>query len=89
MGLCCLVDDMVRYANPVAQALFRRLDLEGMKFEAFFQKSLSNGLKTLQRDQVRQGVAEWEVELPNGQADYAEVEVDHFRWPTRCSGEPV
>ncbi len=66
-GIVLLVDEMVRYANPVAQGLFEDIDLEGMKFDALFPKSLSERIENSAKEtRLGRVVAEWEVELPTG-----------------------
>ena len=66
-GIVLLVDEMVRYANPVAYSLFEDIDLEGMKFEGLFPESLSERIANSAKE-TRSGhvVPEWEVELPLG-----------------------
>ena len=66
-GIVLLVDEMVRYANPVAYALFEDVDLEGVKFEGLFPGSLSERVANSAKE-TRSGhvVPEWEVELPGG-----------------------
>ena len=66
-GIVLLVDEMVRFANPVAHDLFENIDVEGMKFEALFPASMSKRIGTSAKE-TRSGrsVSEWEVELPGG-----------------------
>ncbi|MDA8696061.1 PAS domain S-box protein [Flavobacteriales bacterium] len=65
-GIVLLVDEMVRYANPVAHSLFEDIDMEGMKFEALFPKVLSDRIENSAKEtRLGRVVPEWEVELPS------------------------
>lgn len=66
-GIVILVDDLVRYVNPVAEDLF--LDgpntIEGSRFSALFPEELRDRISA-SSSHARQGqnVEEWELELP-------------------------
>ena len=66
-GILILVDDLVRYANPVAELLFKGdADvLEGVRFETMFPEE-HRQRALFSSSEARQGrdVEEWEVELP-------------------------
>ena len=66
-GILILVDDLIRYANPVAESLFKGdADvLEGVRFETMFPEE-HRKRALFSSSEARQGrdVEEWEVELP-------------------------
>ena len=66
-GILILVDDLIRYANPVAEKLLKgdAHDLEGMRFEAMFPE-VHRQRALFCSSEARQGrdVEEWELELP-------------------------
>ena len=69
-GIMILVDELIRYANPVASDLFSEMgeDLEGLRFASLFPDEHQERVASSTR-QTRQGtnVEEWEVELePDG-----------------------
>ncbi len=67
-GILILVDDLIRYANPVAEKLFMGDSnvLEGMRFETMFPEE-HRKRALLSSSEARQGrdAEEWELELPN------------------------
>ena len=79
-GIVLLVDEMVRYANPVAHDLFENIDVEGDEIRgAFSSVDVEANRNLSQRDRVlARSVSEWEVELPGGKRHHAEVEADHL-----------
>lgn len=66
-GIVILVDDLVRYANPVAEQLFSSSSEgpEGARFSSLFPESVKERISQ-SSTQARQGknVEEWELELP-------------------------
>ena len=66
-GILILVDDLIRYANPVAESLFKgdAEVLEGVRFETMFPEE-HRKRALFSSSEARQGrdVEEWEVELP-------------------------
>ena len=66
-GILILVDDLVRYANPVAESLFKGVSpmLEGARFESMFPEEHRKRILHSAAE-ARQGrdVEEWELELP-------------------------
>ena len=66
-GIVILVDDLVRYANPVAEQLFSNASEgpEGERFSSLFPESVRSRISK-SSTHARQGknVEEWELELP-------------------------
>ena len=66
-GIVILVDDLVRYANPVAEQLFSNAaeGPEGERFSSLFPESVRSRISK-SSTHARQGknVEEWELELP-------------------------
>ena len=66
-GIVILVDDLVRYANPVAEQLFSNATEgpEGERFSSLFPESVRSRISK-SSTHARQGknVEEWELELP-------------------------
>lgn len=66
-GIVILVDDLVRYANPVAEQLFSNATEgpEGERFSSLFPESVRSRIsKSYAHARQGKNVEEWELELP-------------------------
>lgn len=66
-GIVILVDEVIRFANPVANTLFANHELEGMRFGHLFPETLTDRIDASVREtRLGRNIPEWEIELPGG-----------------------